>query len=250
VKLTSAEFAAAANREIEYYRAQYPDFSAKVQVRDDIVGLMVSQGNLLVGNPVRIPASRVEALLQHEVGTHILTYHNGRAQPLHQLYCGLAGYDELQEGLAVMAEYLVGGVSRPRVRVLAGRVLAVKALEGGASFVETFRLLTDDYGFNKKTAFTTTVRVYRGGGLTKDAVYLRGLVGLLDYLGEGGSFDELIVGKISTAHTPIIQELMWRRVLRPVPLRPKYLDQSQATGRLLCLRRKTSVLDLIGRRKR
>ena len=59
---------------------------------------MVSRGNLLVSARSRIPASRVEALIQHEVGTHVLTYHNGRAQKLRHLYTGLAGYDACRKG--------------------------------------------------------------------------------------------------------------------------------------------------------
>ena len=50
---------------------------------------MVSNGNLLIGKRLQIPESRVEALIQHEVGTHVLTYVNGRNQPFQQLYCGL-----------------------------------------------------------------------------------------------------------------------------------------------------------------
>ncbi len=250
VLLRAADFAAAAEREIEYYRELYPAFSAKVQVRDDIVGLMVSQGNLLVGSTVKIPASRVEALLQHEVGTHILTYHNGLAQPFRQLYCGLAGYDELQEGLAVLSEHLVGGLSAPRLSLLAARVVAVKHLTEGASFVETYRQLKEKHGFDQKTAFTITLRVFRAGGLTKDAVYLRGLVRLLDYLDKGAALDNLFVGKIATRHVPIIRELTWRKVLRPFPLRPRYLNSPKTSERLLRLRSRSSILDLIEGRRR
>ncbi len=37
---------------------------------------------------------------------------------------GLAGYEETQEGLAVLAEFLVGGLSPHRLRQLAVRVVA------------------------------------------------------------------------------------------------------------------------------
>ena len=77
---------------------------------DDVTGLMVSRGSLLVSSRMRIPVSRAEALIQHEVGTHVLTYYNGKAQPFRQLYSGLAGYESLQEGLAVLAEHLVGAL--------------------------------------------------------------------------------------------------------------------------------------------
>ena len=117
----------------------------------------------------------------------------------------------------MLAEYLVGGLSRPRLRLLAGRVLAAQTLIDGASFVETFRELNKRYGFKQRTAFTMTVRIYRGGGLTKDAVYLRGLADVLKYIGEGGNLEPLFVGKIAANHLPIIQELQYRQILHPAP---------------------------------
>ncbi len=146
--------------------------------------MIVSRGKLLINSDLSLPPSRVAALLAHEVGTHLLTYYNGRMQPFQQLYSGLAGYEELQEGLAVLSEYLVGGLTRGRVRQLAARVVAVRHLTDGASFVETFRTLSRDYGFADRTAYNIAMRVYRGGGLTKDAVYLRGLVAILSYMQE------------------------------------------------------------------
>lgn len=248
--LDAEEFARYASTEIEYYRRIHPEFAASVQVRDDISpGLLVSRGHLLIGSNTRIPRSRVEALIQHEIGTHLLTYYNGRAQPFHQLYAGLPGYEELQEGLAVISEYLVGGLSRPRLRLLAGRVIAVRCLVEGATFVDTFKKLYVDYGFEQRTAFIITLRVYRGGGLTKDAIYLRGLKNLLDYLKLGGELEPLFVGKISANHLPIIEELQYRRVLRPAPLRPRCLTDPNASERLERLRGGLSLLDLIERRK-
>ena len=86
----------------------------------------------------------------------MLTYYNGRAQPFRQLYSGLAGYDALQEGLAVLAEYLVGGLTRPRLRLLAARVLAAQSVTDGASFVDCFRQL-EGQGFDQRTAFGIAV---------------------------------------------------------------------------------------------
>jgi uncharacterized protein (TIGR02421 family) len=244
-KIDAVSFARRASLEIEYYRKILPEMSAKVEIRNDITGLMVSRGNLLIGKQISIPTSRVEALIQHEIGTHILTYYNGRAQPFQQLYTGLAGYEELQEGLAVLSEYLVGELSLPRLRLLAARVYATKFLIEGASFIETYRELCHTYGFAQPTAYTITARIYRSGGLTKDAVYLRGLVKILKYLGNGGSIEPLLVGKISTWHIPIIEELESRQVLKPVPLRPRYLEIPEANRMLESLKRGVSVLNLI-----
>ncbi|MCB0192205.1 MAG: DUF1704 domain-containing protein [Anaerolineae bacterium] len=247
---TAAAFADRAKGEIEYYRQFYPDISATIQIRDDVAGLMVSRGNLLISRQSQIPASRVEALIQHEVGTHLLTYFNGSAQPFQQLYTGLAGYEELQEGIAVLSEYFVGGLSRPRLRLLAGRVMAAQFLIQGASFIETFRELHHTFGFAQRTAFTIVMRIYRGGGLTKDAIYLRGLVAVLKYIKDGGQLDPLFVGKIASDHIPIIKELQWRQVLRPTPLYPRYMKSQDTAIKIEKLRNSTSLLDLIERKQK
>ena len=243
------DFLVQAQDELAHYAKQLPSMIPSVELRDDIgQGLMVSAGRLLISSNARIPKSRADSLLQHEVGTHVLTYWNGRAQPLRQLCAGLAGYEELQEGLAVLGEYLAGGLSRPRLRVLAARVLAVNLLVDGASFVDVFRVLKEEYGFEKHTAFNITMRVFRAGGTTKDAVYLKGFCKVLDYLGTGGDIKPLFVGKIALKHVPVIRELLWRQVLIEPPLSPRFLSDPQATARLETLRNGVSVLDLIGNR--
>ena len=99
---------------------------------------MVSFGRLLIPETAAIRVERVEPLLHHEVGTHVVTYQNGARQPLTLLTIGLPGYDETQEGLAVLAEYLTGGLDPRRLRVFAARVVAVGKMLDGAGFLEIF----------------------------------------------------------------------------------------------------------------
>ena len=235
-----------ATREIQFYRRQMKGFTARAIVRDDMYsGLLSTGGNLLIGRETTLVARRAEALLQHEVGTHLVTYYNGASQPLRLLKVGLAGYDGLQEGLAVLSEYLVGGLSQSRMRTLAARVVATDQMVRGVPLAEVFRMLTEQSGFEPRTAFTIAVRVYRGGGLTKDAVYLKGLVEILDYLRDGGEMETLLVGKMAVDHIPIIRELLLRGVLHPPPLRPRWLDHPLAAAQLDKLRAAKTVLDLI-----
>ena len=238
-------FAERARQEISRFSDIHPGIASRVIIRDDITGLMVSSGNLLVGKRLKVPESRVEALIQHEIGTHVLTYVNGMNQPLQQLYTGLAGYDELQEGIAVLSEYLVGGLSPPRFRLLAGRVIAAQGLIDGASFIETFRELNSSFGFASRSAYVITSRIYRSGGFTKDAVYLRGLLSLLDYLRGGGRLEPLLVGKISIKNIPLINELQYRKVLKPALLSPKYLNEPQSLARLDELKNGKLIFNLI-----
>lgn len=243
--IDATEFASRAQAEIDYYRLQSPDVLSKVEIRRDVSALTVSRGNVLVPASAKIPRSRVDALIAHEIGTHVVTYVNGRAQRFRQLYVGLPGYEELQEGIAVVAEYLAGGLSRPRLRLLAARVVASRHMIEGATFVEVFRELDRTYDFAHRTAFGITTRVFRGGGLTKDVSYLRGFLGMLDYLREGGDYASLLVGKFGPEHIPIIEELRWREVLAPSVLRPRYLDDPVGVERLAALRKSSTVLELV-----
>jgi uncharacterized protein (TIGR02421 family) len=244
-RVDAAEFARLARAEIEQYRGACPDIAADVQVRPDLVGLMVSRGDLLIGESLSLRPARVEALLQHEVGTHVLTYYNGRAQPLRQLCTGLAGYDELQEGLAVFAEYLAGGLDATRMRVLAARVLAVHSVEHGADFIETFRMLTREHGFTPGTAFDLAERVHACGGFTRDVIYLRGLLRLVEYLRAGGDLEPLYIGKIAAKHVDVIRELSERDFLLPAPLSPRVFSDPAVPSRLDAVRGGLALTDMI-----
>ncbi len=238
-------FAERARAALQRYRRQHPDLEAEVQVRDDVAGILVSRGNLLVGAGVQVPEARVEAILQHELGTHVVTFANGGAQPLRQLRIGLPGYEVTQEGLAVFAEYLAGGLTTARVALLAGRVLAVDALADGATFVETFRLLRRDRGFRSLGAFGVAMRVHRAGGLTKDAIYLQGLSDVLTHVEGGGSLESLLVGKVALAQIAMVEELRLRGILRSPLLRPDWLDDPAAAERLSGVRSGRPVIDLM-----
>jgi uncharacterized protein (TIGR02421 family) len=243
--VSSKIFVQRAREEFNNYKSAFPPFTSHVEVRDDITSLMVSQGNMLVGSKMTIPRNRIEPLIQHEVGTHIVTHWNGSAQPFKLLSAGLAHYDELQEGLAVFAEYLAAGLTAARMRTIAGRVLAAKSVVEGAEFVDTWRLLTHDHEFGDRAAYQIAMRVHRGGGFVKDSVYLRGVQKVLDYLADGGHLETLLVGKIATDHAPIIEELQRRRVLKPSPLRPAYLDDPDGQVRLDAARYGMDILDLV-----
>ncbi len=239
-------FAAAARADLEHYHRHSDAVPVEVEVRGDMAAsLMVSRGQLLVGEHAQIPARRVRALLAHEVGTHVLTYANGRAQPLGLLHHGLAGYQDLQEGLAVLAEWLVGGLTPGRFRTLAARVLGAQALIDGAEFVELFRTVRDGAGLSDRAAFGVALRLRRGGGLTKDMVYLRGLRDLLQHLSDGGAYWPLFVGKIALRHLPAVEALRQRGVLVAPPLRPLYADDPDALARLAEAQAGLSVTDLL-----
>lgn len=238
-------FAALAGVELDYLKQQYSPVSTAVRVRDDVEGVMVSRGTLNISSRYRISKARAFSLLQHEVGTHVATYYNGKAQPFRLFYVGVPGYEQLQEGLAVLSEYITGGLTNQRMRILAARVVAVQNMLTGNSFADTFDMLTEKYGFKHEAAFHVAMRVYRGGGLTKDAVYLKGLLNVIEYVKQGKDIGRLLVGKIRQDYLPIIDELMHRQLLKPSPLRPKFLEKPYI-DKLEEIKKDGSVFKMIG----
>ncbi len=236
-KVDCHHVADAAQTMVERYAARDPAFRVNVELRDDIAaGMMVSSRNLYVSTATMMPAHRVAPLLHHEVGVHLLTFVNGSKQGLTIFKRGLAGYEGVQEGLGVFAEWAVGGLTRARLRLLAARVIAVDAMADGADFLEVFRLLRDDHGFSGKTAFLIAARVFRGGGFAKDAIYLRGFKSVLDMLAAGEALDLFWYGKIDRRHLGVVEELAERGILHRPALVPEFLASPDVAARIAAFR--------------
>tara|TARA_B100001146_G_scaffold225225_1_gene248222 strand:+ start:17346 stop:19196 length:1851 start_codon:yes stop_codon:yes gene_type:complete len=243
--LNADQFRALALQEFNYFRGQSEDFSSKVHIRDDVNIIMVSNGELYLPSDYTLSHKEAKALIQHEIGTHALTYYNGKQQPLQQLAVGLADYDALQEGMAVMAEYLIGGLNANRLRILAGRVVAGHSLLEGANFIEVFQELYEGHGFTKENAFNITSRMFQGGGFIKDIIYLKGLVQLRDHLMEGGDLQPLLAGKFALKHLEVIEDLTDRGLLFPPKLKPRYLETDDFDEKLAAVKQGLALSKMI-----
>lgn len=153
--------------------------------------------------------SEIDRLIQHELGVHMATTFNARMQPLNIFRLGLPGSTITQEGMAIMAEYKAGFMSHERLKVLATRVLAVESMLKEQNFYMTYSYLVDELGIDRESAFTTTTRVYRGGGFTKDHLYLAGFI-QMSRIGMQRSLDNLLIGKCSYRYLDLINELVER----------------------------------------
>lgn len=242
--ITAGAIAAAAERLAARYREVDDCFAPEIRVRDDVDGLLVSGGRLMIGSRTVMPARRLEALLAHEVSVHLLTYYNGLGQGLGAFSTGLAGYEGVQEGLGVFAEWAVGGLTRTRLRLLAARVVAVDAMLRGATFIDTFRLLTRTHGFSESGAFGIAARVYRSGGLAKDAIYLQGFRAVIDLIVAGASLQPFWLGKIAVGHVAAIEELLLRGLVQKPRFTPLFLDDPDTRARIKRLREAGGVEQL------
>ncbi len=229
-------FAAMAEEEFEYFRKQSPGYTSKIHIRDDVNIIMVSNGELYLPAEYKMSETEAVSLIQHEIGTHSLTFYNGSQQPLQQMAIGLADYDSLQEGIAVMSEYFAGALTGNRLRIIAGRVIAGNALINGLDFKEMYSELHQKYGFSEKRAFNITSRMLQGGGFLKDIIYLKGLVQLRNYLIEGGNLENLLSGKFAIHHVDVIKELTDRNILKKPAIKPRYMESAEYESKIQKIR--------------
>lgn len=180
-------------------------YSYQIKLDDSMIAnILVSGTTVKVNSSARISSTEVNALLHHELGVHLVTTLNGRSQPLKVLSLGCPVNTMTQEGLAILCEYLAGFMTLPRLKVLALRVLAVDSMIEEKDFKKTFLFLKEEHRITDDLAFTITARVYRGGGLSKDYLYLRGLHTMLNAYETRADFTNLLCGKVSIDHLPLV----------------------------------------------
>lgn len=150
----------------------------------------------------------MNVLANHEIGVHMVTTMNGQLHPLQIFSHGFPNYEETQEGLAVFSEYMSGNLTLKRLKELSYRIIAIDSLAKGYPFSKTFRLLHNTYDLNREDAFYITTRAHRGGGYTKDYLYLTGLKKVYDYYQEGRDLSLLLMGKVSLDYCSEIEYML------------------------------------------
>lgn len=186
------------------------DFQYNLKFSTNISAAAMVQNNtqtLLLKRNYKFSENQLQVLANHEVGVHMVTTFNGLSQPLKIFSSGFPNNVETQEGLAVYSEYMSGCLTMKRLKELAYRVIAADSLAKGYSFADTFDLLHNQYKVQRDIAFTITLRVHRGGGFTKDHLYLSGLKKVYHYAQNGGDLDVLLTGKVTLEYADTIYKL-------------------------------------------
>ncbi|WP_076412972.1 flavohemoglobin expression-modulating QEGLA motif protein [Shewanella sp. UCD-KL12] len=184
-----------------------------------------SPTQLVVNLNANFSASEVQRLIAHELGVHMATSLNSKSQGLKILRLGLPGTTQTQEGLAILAELASGHMAHSRLNMLACRVLAVNSMIKEQDFYQTYSYLVDELSMENDAAFTTTARVYRGGGFTKDHLYLSGFLQMLS-LSNQRDLTNLFVGKTSHQYLDLIDELVTRQWIKPAKYTPCLQQQA------------------------
>ncbi len=198
----------------------------RVMLTDKIIANAMSKTTrrlIQINRLACVNKKELDALIHHELEVHMLTTVNSDKQKLKVFKLGLPGNTCTQEGLAILSEYMTGNLTLQRLKVLALRVIAVKMMIKDYDFSRTFKILMDDYGLNQNEAFKITARVYRGGGFTKDFLYLRGLRMALQKF-KTCDISPLFIGKTSFEYFDVINELVQRKMIKPPNLLPQFMS--------------------------
>ena len=192
------------------YSKQY-GFDYNISHSDKISAIAMVLNNiqtLVLNSNYTYSDNEIAVLTHHEIGVHMVTTFNGLLHPLKIFSHGFPNNEETQEGLAVFSEYMSNNLTVKRLKELAYRVIAVNSLAKGYTFSKTFRLLHNQYDLDREQAFFTTLRVHRGGGFTKDYLYLTGLKKVYDYYRQGKDLSLLLTGKVTIEYVPEIKTLI------------------------------------------
>jgi uncharacterized protein (TIGR02421 family) len=212
-----------ADEAISYFKAQAQawQLTCKVEKSSKLVSkAMVNNEKalLLINKEASFSQKEIHAFAYHELGIHMLTTINAKQHPLKVFSLGLTGNTHTQEGIALYSEYCSGSLTIKRLKTIALRVIAVQYMLDHGDFSKTYHALMNEFNLDVNAAFTLTTRVYRGGGFTKDYLYLKGLRDILN-LTKVSSIDNLLVGKTGLLDFKIISELVERgMIVKPKPL--------------------------------
>jgi uncharacterized protein (TIGR02421 family) len=206
-------------------RASELGMQCKIETSSKLVAsAMVSTARktVLVAKGLTLSRMEAEALIHHELGVHMATTLNAAQQRLKVFSLGLPGNTHTQEGLAILNEYQSGNLTLQRLRGLALRVLAVRQMLRDGNFRHTFSYLHEEFDMPENDAFKLALRVHRGGGFTKDYLYLSGVSKALA-LAENCDIRGLYVGKTGFAYLPVIDEMIGRQLIDAPVFYPAFL---------------------------
>ncbi len=199
-------------------------FKSKMELSNKVISKVMvlnSRQTILFKPDAKFTRTEINALIEHEIGVHMVTTMNSSEQELKIFNLGLPLNTLTQEGLALLAEYLSGNLTMSRLKKLAYRVIVVDMMCNGANFKECFNFLMGHVE-DINEAYSITTRIFRGGGFTKDYVYLSGFIKILRFYQKGNSLDPLLVGKTSIGFYNTISEMIEREMVQ----KPSFITKS------------------------
>ncbi len=164
-------------------------------------------GVILVKAGARYRALDVQRIVLHEIEGHALPRLRARHERLGLYRIGSAGGSDDEEGRALLLERRGGYMDQERSAELGWRHLAALSLRRGADYVETARLLLERHA-PLEEALRITSRVYRGGGLGRELVYLTALSRVERALSRDSALESFMErGRIAASAARVLRDL-------------------------------------------
>ncbi|MCF7865891.1 DUF1704 domain-containing protein [Candidatus Woesearchaeota archaeon] len=177
---------------------------------------------IFVGKKANYTLKDVQRLVIHEIGWHVIRAANGFNQPLKLFVSGFPDYILTEEGGALFLEKKFGLLEDSMLRMYAGRVLAVHFYYKKYGFRKVFELLKG-YGFGDESSWELTLRVFRGGGLGKDYLYLKGLLEFERVADLVDDFSIFYTGKIGIGDLELVKVLLDKKIIRQPFILPEFI---------------------------
>jgi alpha-L-glutamate ligase-like protein/uncharacterized protein (TIGR02421 family) len=185
----------------------------QIRILDESVAdVQISKkGLVMIRRGAKFRENRLQALLVHEIGTHVFRNENGKLQPFQIFERGTADYLATEEGLAVYNQNALGLNLGEKFLTPALQIVAIYQAKN-KNFAELFHYLKDKYDISDDLAWKLCLKSKRGtvnsansGAFTKDSVYFRGNLEVEKFLDKGGNIKELYIGKINIKDLKILK---------------------------------------------
>ncbi len=173
-------------------------------LEDSVADIQVTKKEkILIKNGAKFQKNRLEALLVHEIGTHVFRFENGKRQPLRILERGTANYLQTEEGLAVWNQ---NNLNLDLGNKYLNPALLVVGIYMGErlNFSDLYYYLKETFEITDDLAWKICVKVKRGlndttikTSFTKDLIYFTGNQEIEKFVSKGGTIADLYIGKIT-----------------------------------------------------
>jgi len=183
-------------------------------IDDSVADIQITKKNsILIKKDAKFRENRIQAIIAHEIGTHVFRLENGKRQKLRIFERGTANYLRTEEGLAIHNQNLLNLDLGQKFCMPALHIVSIY-MASKMNFCDLFHFLQNTFPIDEDFAWHLCVKAKRGfrdtaqkGAFTKDALYFLGNRDVEKFIAKGGKVSDLYVGKIAIEDLPIIKQI-------------------------------------------
>jgi uncharacterized protein (TIGR02421 family) len=183
-------------------------------IEDSVADIQITKRNsILIKKGVKFRENRIQAIIVHEIGTHVFRLENGKRQKFRIFERGTANYLRTEEGMAIYNQNLLNLNLGQKFCMPALHIVSIY-MASKMSFCDLFHFLKNTFSIDDDSAWHLCVKAKRGycdtaqkGAFTKDALYFLGNSDVEKYIKKGGEIKDLYIGKIAIEDLPIVQKI-------------------------------------------